>query len=76
MVHLRRRKGLDPWCSRGVAISALEGLPLDRYNRREKEIPLLFKPLVPRLVLLHLNIISNCQFSKYFDSPVLETCCL
>lgn len=36
----------------------------------------MFKPPVSRLVLLHLNIISNRQCNKYFDSLVLEPCCL
>lgn len=73
----RRGKGLGPRCPRGVSLAALDGLPLERYYGREKEIPLSFKLPVFRPALLQSNIISNCQRNhKYFDFPVLETCCL
>lgn len=44
--------------------------------RREREKSLSLKPPVLELMLLQLNIISNCQGNKYFDFPVLETCSL
>jgi len=48
-----RRKGLGPrWLCRG---------------EKKKRNPSFLKPSVFRLVLLQLNIVSNCQGNKYFD---------
>ena len=36
-------------------------------RKKKKRNPSFLKPSVFRLVLLQLNIVSNCQGNKYFD---------